>query len=337
MMRVAAGSAAIGMAALTLALAVSTSPANAQATPPALSRATPSQATLGPATVDVAVATVWRHASSPRAVDAPALASPVRFRQWLDAMTVSQRRALSGRADTQVLLGQNVRVVAVSGTWARVVVPDQPTPLDSRGYPGWIPKRQLIAGVAPSTGTTVTVVQPTTWLRSPSGARLLEVSFGTGLSAHGRSGADWRVRLPDGRAARVAASSVVTRSLPQTSRSIVASARGFLGLAYLWAGTSGFGFDCSGLMEAVYRMHGVRIPRDSSAQAVAGRAVRRANLRAGDLVLFASGGRVHHVGMYVGHGMMLHAPHTGSQVQVTSISTGPFAKEYAGARRFLSR
>jgi cell wall-associated NlpC family hydrolase len=167
------------------------------------------------------------------------------------------------------------------------------------------------------------------------GARLLEVSMGTHLAVVHRSGSSWEVRLPSGRLALVPTSSVVTHPLAATARSLIASARRFLGLAYLWAGTSGFGFDCSGLMQIDFRIHGIEIPRDSAAQAVAGRAVRRSALRPGDLVFFATGGVVHHVGMYVGNGMMLHAPHTGSQVELTSISAGAFAHEYAGARRFL--
>jgi len=290
---------------------------------------------VGPATVAVSVATVWRHPSSPRAVDAPALANPARIREWLNAMSTTQRRALGGRADTQALLGEQVRVLAVSGSWARIVVPDQPTPLDGRGYPGWLPVRQLIAGAGPRAATTVTVVTATAWLRTPLGADLLKVSFGTRLAALGQSAAHWRVVLPDGRQARVAASRVVTGSLPITSRSVIASARQFLGLDYLWAGTSGFGYDCSGLMEIVYRAHGIRIPRDTTAQATAGRRVRRAALRPGDLVFFARNGQVHHVGMFIGNGMMLHAPHTGSRVTVTSMLAAPYASEYAEARRFL--
>jgi gamma-D-glutamyl-L-lysine dipeptidyl-peptidase len=290
---------------------------------------------VGPATVAVAVAVVWRHPSSPRTVDAPALANPVRIAAWLDAMSLAQRRALSGRADTQALLGERVRVLAVSGTWARVVVPDQPSPLDRRGYPGWVPSRQLIAGAGPSSGAAVTVVTPTAWLRTTSGARLLKVSYGTQLAALGQSAAHWGVLLPDGRPGRVSASNVVTGTLPATTGSVVAAARQFLGLGYLWAGTSGFGFDCSGVMEIVYRVHGIQIPRDAAAQAVAGVAVRSSALRPGDLVFFARNGLVHHVGMYVGRGMMLHAPHTGDQVKLTSISAAPYAGEYAGARRFL--
>src|SRR3954469_11738709 len=66
---------------------------------------------LGAATVSVSVATVWKRPSSARSVDAPALANPVRVRAWLAGMTLSQRRALSGRAVTQVVLGERVRVV----------------------------------------------------------------------------------------------------------------------------------------------------------------------------------------------------------------------------------
>ncbi|HTY72597.1 MAG TPA: C40 family peptidase [Actinomycetes bacterium] len=327
------------LAAAVLGLAVV--PAQARTATPASAAttgATPSAAALhlGPALIDVSVATVWRHATSPRVVDHPALANPVRIRTWLSAMTNAQRRGLDGRADTQVLLGDQVRVIALSGNWARVVVPGQPTPLDPRGYPGWIPKRQLVNGSESTTGTHVMVVKPTTWLRTLSGARRLEVSMGTRLPAVARSGAYWKVRLPDGTTLKVAVSAVVRQPLTASGSSLVRTAKKFLGLAYLWSGTSGFGPDCSGLTELVYRVHGIRIPRDSSAQATAGVAVRRASLRPGDLVFFASSGTtVDHVGMYVGNGLMIHAPHTGTHVQISPLSAAPWSREYVGARRIL--
>ena len=254
---------------------------------------------LGPATVSVAVATVWRHPSSPRAVDAAALANPVRIQQWLSTMTLSQRRALGGRADTQVLLGERVRVLAVSGAWARVVVPDQPSPRDRRGYPGWLPVRQLSGGSGPSTGAAVTVAATTAWLRTPSGARLMKVSYGTRLAALGQSAAHWNVLLPSGRPARIAATSVVTSSQARTPHSVMAGARQFLGLSYLWAGTSGFGFDCSGVMEIDYRVHGIQIPRDAAAQATcrlgwfAGRAAAAGAIL---VLLWRSNGHIHENG-----------------------------------------
>ena len=85
----------------------------------------------------------------------------------------------------------------------------------------------------------------------------------------------------------------------------------------------------------MFRTHGILIPRDSFAQAVAGKAVGRSALRPGDLVFFATGGTVHHVGMYLGGNRMLEAPRTGTRVRITSLSTEPYPSEFAGARRFL--
>jgi hypothetical protein len=112
-------------------------------------RRTPPEVRGGaPAYVAVAMATVWRSPSSPRPVDAPALTNPVRVREWLAALSASDQSGLIGRADTQMLLGDQVEVLALSGAWASVVVPDQATTLDSRGYPGWVPTVQL-SPVAP--------------------------------------------------------------------------------------------------------------------------------------------------------------------------------------------
>jgi len=79
----------------------------------------------------------------------------------------------------------------------------------------------------------------------------------------------------------------------------------------------------------------VTIPRDADAQAAAGTPVARADLQPGDLVFFASKGVVHHVGIYIGGNEMLHAPQTGSVIEVVSLAAQPFVSEYAGARRYL--
>lgn len=97
-------------------------------------------------------------------------------------------------------------------------------------------------------------------------------------------------------------------------------------------GTSGFGFDCSGLTYLDYRARGRTIPRDADAQAATGAAVSRDALRAGDLVFFAARGTVHHVGIYAGGGRMVDSPQTGGVVEVVVVASGG----YAGARRYLS-
>ncbi|QNN52483.1 C40 family peptidase [Nocardioides mesophilus] len=291
-----------------------------------------------PAQVAVSVATVWRSRTSPRAVDAPALARPARIRQWLSDMTLTQRRELNGRADTQALMGERVTVVRLRDGWAKVVVRDQPTPKDSRGYPGWVPTRQLTARPRPSTPKVVTVTQRTTWLRSDSAAAtpLVEISFGTVLPVAGTAGDTVRVVTPLGTVRRIRVGAVVTHrpgkpALPQTRRNLVPTARLFTGLPYLWAGVSGFGLDCSGLTWLDYRSHGIVIPRDASAQAAHGTRVAWSSLRKGDLMFYATNGVVHHVTMYAGSGRMVEAPHTGSSVRTVPVTKVGFY----GARRYL--
>lgn len=291
-----------------------------------------------PAWVSVSVATLWRSPSAPRSVDAPALAAPARIGAWLEAMTLDQRRELNGRADTQVLLGDRVLVLGLRPGWAQVAVPDQPSPEDARGYPGWVPRRQLTAARPASTGTVATVVSRLAWLRTDDdlAQRAVRISFGTRLPVVGRSGRFVRVATPTGAVRRIGASQVVVHdagspALAPGRSSFVATARTFLGVDYLWAGRSGFGLDCSGLTSLTYRVHGVVLPRDAGPQSRSGRAVTTP--RRGDLLFFATAGTVHHVAMYAGAGAMIHSPHTGSTVQLTPTDDPAYAGEHSGTRR----
>lgn len=110
-------------------------------------------------------------------------------------------------------------------------------------------------------------------------------------------------------------------------------AKKYLGIRYVYGGTTTNGFDCSGLMQYVYKQKGIDIPRTSAEQFEGGNKVGIEDLQVGDLVFFSKNGRIHHVGMYIGNNQMLHAPHTGDVVKVSKI-TGTYEKEYAGARRY---
>ena len=293
--------------------------------------------------IAASVATLWVKPGLARPVDAPAVAAEADPRRWVAQMTPAQKHGLVGRLETQALYGERVYLLGTSGSWAKVAVAGQPTPRNSLGYPGWLPRAQLTA-VRPGTGAGVAEVRrPTAWLtRSPSGdGRVLELSYGTRLPAVVWSDATVEVLALDGRHLYVPRSAVTVRKtgadLPQPAgASLVTEARRFLGLQYLWAGTSGFGFDCSGFTYAVYRHFGVSIPRDAGPQSEVGEPVARAKLRAGDLLFFRnSAGAVHHVAMYVGGGQMIHAPATGMPVAVVALSSAPYAAEYAGARRYV--
>jgi cell wall-associated NlpC family hydrolase len=110
---------------------------------------------------------------------------------------------------------------------------------------------------------------------------------------------------------------------------VVAYARQFLGTPYAWGGAAPrTGFDCSGLVRFVYRRFGIRLPHSSWADLSYGRSISRRSLRAGDLVFFYGAG---HVGIYVGHGRFIDAPHTGARVRISTM--GAYSGYY-GARRF---
>jgi cell wall-associated NlpC family hydrolase len=301
---------------------------------------TPLEVRIGaPAWVWVSVATLWRSPSSPRAVDGAALGNPARIREWLASLSTSDQAGLIDRADSQILLGTLVDVLSLSGGWAQVVVPDQSTPQDVRGYPGWVPVAQLSAQAQRAAASSATVVSPTAWL-SRGGINVMEVSFGTRLPVIAVRGSTVELGLPDQAVLDANLSSVIITlagdaALPASAASLVDTARKFLGLRYLWAGTSGFGYDCSGLMYAIFKAHGVTLPRDAQDQAAVGLAVDRQSLQPGDLVFLARNGAVRHVALYVGSGMVLDSPDLGKGAQTISIAAEPHSSEFSGARRVL--
>jgi cell wall-associated NlpC family hydrolase len=115
-------------------------------------------------------------------------------------------------------------------------------------------------------------------------------------------------------------------------RRVSAYAKRFVGVPYRWGGESPrTGFDCSGFVAYVFRHFGFSLPHYTFAQFDLGLHVRRQRLRPGDLVFFDGVG---HVGLYIGGGRFVHAPHTGTRVRVDGLG-GWYAARYSGARRIL--
>ena len=292
--------------------------------------------------VRVSVATLWVRPGEARAVDAPAGAYPADPRAWVEAMSTAQKRWLVGRLETQALYGAKVYLLGAKGNWSHVAVTGQPTSRDRWGYPGWLPSRQLTDVQPPAAETVALVTQPTAWLYQAEelSGRVLEVSCGTRLPVVAAGDKAVEVQLVDGAHAFVRRAAVTLHQAgaawpTPSGAQLVAQARRFAGLEYLWAGTSGFCLDCSGFTHLVFRSFGVTIPRDADEQATVGtRVATVAALRAGDLVFFRdASGEIHHVGLCVGGGKMIHAPATGSSVTTISLSTQPYRHEFACGRR----
>ena len=114
---------------------------------------------------------------------------------------------------------------------------------------------------------------------------------------------------------------------------VVDYAKRFRGVRYVYGGSNPrSGFDCSGFVRYVYAHFGVPLAHSTYAQFDLGRRVSRSSLRPGDLVFFDGEG---HVGIYIGNGRFIHAPHSGTRVRIETLA-GWYSSRFTGARRLRS-
>lgn len=297
------------------------------------------------AVVAVSVAEIWGPHKL-RAVDHPAEQAPAEIGRWLAHMTFGQRLQLDYRLATQVRYGERVVVLRHRGFLTRVLVPDQTGSRYPHGITGWIATRQLQPEPAgwDSARTVATVVATRTNLSRVVGRarRSTTLSYATTLPVLKVLAHRVVVAVP-GRprfgtlsrsAVRVHAAS--KPAIPPSGREVVDQARKFLGLPYLWAGMSAWGYDCSGLVSTVLSVLGIHMPRNAADQSRVGRPVQRGHLHLGDLVFFSHGRRrmaIHHVAIYAGHGRVLQSPYTGARVQITRLRGSYLNREFWGATR----
>src|SRR5699024_3207630 len=169
----------------------------------------------------------------------------------------------------------------------------------------------------------------------------MEVSFNTELPVVAEARGGTRVALPDGSRAWLDDDAIDTYAPGEEPEApegedLVETGKKFLGLRYLWAGVSAWGFDCSGFTYTIHRAHGIDIPRDAGDQAEVGEDVAVEDLQAGDLLFFAEPGgvgSVHHVGMYIGDGRMIHAPNASESVSIVDWQAWDETNEFSGAKR----
>lgn len=236
---------------------------------------------------------------------------------------VRGRAAHSAEMVTQTVMGWTARVLKQQSGWYYVhTEPD--------GYLGWIEELQLTvvddqALAAWNAGPRVVVTAPYTVIAEQphtSAFPVTDAVAGAIVRAAGREG-DWTaVSLADGRRGFVPSAHVEDFDAWKTSRhptpdNIERTARAFLGVPYLWGGTSSKGLDCSGYTKTVFRLNGIELPRDTDQQATQGTEVATdagmTQLRKGDLLFFGTAAtaerpeRISHVAVYVGNGEFLHA------------------------------
>ena len=146
-----------------------------------------------------------------------------------------------------------------------------------------------------------------------------------------------QVRLPGKTVAWIQSSDVVSDLKPLSIPESIELAKRFLGLPYLWGGTSSFGFDCSGFTQMLLRVRGFNMPRDADQQAAwkGLTAVERADLQPGDLLFFGSSPRnITHTGMFMGDGQFIQATTNGHPViQISRLDDQPWTRLLVASRR----
>jgi len=239
---------------------------------------------------------------------------------------------------TQVLMGMVVRLLKREGGWYYVQSYDR--------YLGWIEgesmervsDERLDHWRSQKRLMTTATVGFVTEQPSVTSRPVSDIVVGCTFAALGGSGRFLKVALPDGRTGYVEASLVQEFSQWKRVRTldpehVERSATTFLGVPYLWGGTSAKGFDCSGFTKTVYRMNGLELDRDANQQALQGNPIPGdadwKNLKKGDLLFFgrkatdSSEERITHVGIYLANGSYIHCS---GRVRLNSLD--PSSPEY---------
>ncbi|GAA3151160.1 cell wall-associated NlpC family hydrolase [Kribbella aluminosa] len=267
------------------------------------------------AATTVPVSTVWTSPDAPRDIDAPAIAEHPDVAAWAKSMDTETRLGLHGRTLTQLLFAEPVLVRSEHDGWSEILAPWQPSSQDELGYPGWVPSSHL--GELPTSASDpVAIAVPTAELLvEPGGQPLTELSFATVLASVEHADGHTRVATPGGGSGWLQDAVLRSVSEPSDTDERLRLGEQFLGLEYLWGGTSAYGLDCSGLVHTVSRVLGIRTPRDAHDQAADLPNVPLGEVRPGDLYFFARDDKpIHHVG-FVSPTGMLHASETGKRLE----------------------
>ena len=246
-----------------------------------------------------------------------------------------------GELVTQAIVGTILAIEKSIDGWRHVHLPDQ--------YHAWIEAEHLreYAQGEPayaSEGQIAEIQELLAFLHNQpddtSRAPVMQVTIGARLEVAKEYDERVRVRLPDGRALWMRRNDVAIKEAGSprprgTAQQVLETARRFLGLPYLWGGTTPLGIDCSGFVQLSYHLHGVSLLRDSSIQYTQPGLlpVEKEELEPGDLVFFGRKS-ITHVGLVLGNGEFIHATtHLRPVVQISRLDEAHWTELYWGARR----
>ncbi|PWG00912.1 C40 family peptidase [Levilactobacillus bambusae] len=286
----------------------------------------------------VPVATLWSDPKQLRPIDHAILTKRANLRTWLDGQNDTELAEIaeSDLITTQVLYNERVAVMDRQNNWLLVQTLSQPTDRPTEFVSGWLPELQTSADVDP-VGSPVTVAETFAELYDDNQQPRWPIVMGTQLD-----GADvneqWaQIRQPNGEIGYLRQSALTPRLVGATNGERLANlGREFLGLRYLWGGTTPYGFDGSGLAYALHRQVGITIPRNVSHQILAGQPVNQAELLPGDLLFFAGQDQAEavQVAIYLGYDQLIRASRTGGSIQQESFSHSTLFGQFIQANRY---
>jgi hypothetical protein len=219
---------------------------------------------------------------------------------------------------SQALMGTPVRILKNEGSWFLIQTPDL--------YLGWVIKAAVSAKSIDEyeswkSSSRLFYTGKTGDIYSDRSMRVAisDIVAGCILEICGNPKGGYDVKLPDGREGFIPAEKAIpfdqlTVKKYLNPQNLVSAAESFMGIPYLWGGTSSKGFDCSGFVKTIYFLNGIILDRDASQQFQYGRRLRRGSfpdsLKIGDLLFFGSSSRgrprATHVGMYIGDKEFIH-------------------------------
>lgn len=252
---------------------------------------------------------------------------------------------------SQMILGEEALVLRARGDWLQIQTADH--------YVAWVHRRSIVRRHAgdlesfrarlferrPPAGRFVVTARGARAVAEPApyAAPVADLVQGAIVESGETRGRFLEIVLPDGASGWVARSDAVpaerlAQRFTPSGRAIVEHAAQFLGLPYLWGGTSEKGFDCSGFVQRLFGLHGAWLPRDSDQQAVRGEPVEPGSdwsgIVDGDLAFFAEpgAGRATHVGILAPGGRLLHASTGRNGVAWDALDPAAAERDEYGAR-----